>query len=198
MTEILLRKQPLQARSKASFEAILEAAAQILVGAGFAAFNTNTIAERAGVSVGTLYQYFPGKEAILAELVARMRQQMLADLAEANRQSEGQTLAEVAHLFINASLRHHQRNPALAEALEQAECGLALEDGSCEIKFQINDLIIAQLERFEVPDPQIAARDLSVMVQAMADAATQAGETDFDALAKRCGRAVKGYLRIAP
>ncbi|MBU1412455.1 TetR/AcrR family transcriptional regulator [Myxococcota bacterium] len=63
------RKKPVQGRSKASVEAILMAAAQVFEAHGYAAGTTNRIAERAGVSVGTLYQYFPSKEAIVVALL---------------------------------------------------------------------------------------------------------------------------------
>lgn len=63
------RKLPKQARSGATVEAILEAAAQIFERRGYAAGTTNRIAERAGVSIGSLYQYFPNEDAILVALV---------------------------------------------------------------------------------------------------------------------------------
>ncbi len=65
------RKIPTQRRSHATIEVVLEAAAQLLESAGEAGFNTNALAERAGVSVGTLYRYFPNKQAILAALGRR-------------------------------------------------------------------------------------------------------------------------------
>jgi AcrR family transcriptional regulator len=65
------RRSPRQSRSRATWEAIVEAAAQILERRGPAALNTNAIAERAGVSVGSLYQYFPDKHAVLAAAARR-------------------------------------------------------------------------------------------------------------------------------
>jgi AcrR family transcriptional regulator len=65
------RRSPRQARSRATWEAIVEAAAQILERQGPAALNTNAVAERADVSIGTLYQYFPDKHAILAAAARR-------------------------------------------------------------------------------------------------------------------------------
>ena len=65
------RITPRQARARASVEAILEAAAQILEAGGEAAFNTNAVAERAGVSIGAVYRYFPDKRAILIALAER-------------------------------------------------------------------------------------------------------------------------------
>lgn len=66
-----VRRNPKQARARATKEAIFEATIQLLEGEGEAAFNTNRIAERAGVSIGTLYQYFSRKEDILIELAMR-------------------------------------------------------------------------------------------------------------------------------
>lgn len=65
------RRTPRQSRSEATVDAILEAAFQLLEQGGVEALTTNHIAERAGVSVGTLYQYFGGKQAILAGLAQR-------------------------------------------------------------------------------------------------------------------------------
>lgn len=64
-------KQPRQERSRQTREAILQAGAQILRQEGLLGFNTNRVAEIAGVSIGSLYQYFPDKEEILRELVTR-------------------------------------------------------------------------------------------------------------------------------
>ena len=65
------RKSARQARSAATIEVIVEAAARILETAGPAGFTTNAVAERAGVSVGSLYQYFPNKDAITRALIRR-------------------------------------------------------------------------------------------------------------------------------
>jgi AcrR family transcriptional regulator len=63
------RKLPKQSRSEATVRAILEAAAQVFERHGYAAATTNRIAKRAGVSIGSLYQYFPNKDAVLVALV---------------------------------------------------------------------------------------------------------------------------------
>jgi AcrR family transcriptional regulator len=65
------RKEPKQERSRATVDAILEATARVLVEAGYERASTNRIARTAGVSIGSLYQYFPGKEALVAALVER-------------------------------------------------------------------------------------------------------------------------------
>ena len=89
------RKKPAQARSRATVEAILEAATRILRDQGLADLTTNRVAERAGVSVGSLYQYFPSREAILAELVRRLRREYVAAC-------EAPSYADVARLVDQA------------------------------------------------------------------------------------------------
>jgi AcrR family transcriptional regulator len=80
------RRIPRQARAAETVAAILEAAAQILESGGLAAFTTNAVAERAGVSIGTLYQYFVDKNALLLALA---RQEMGAALVEVGRALSG-------------------------------------------------------------------------------------------------------------
>jgi AcrR family transcriptional regulator len=74
------RRSPQQARAEQTVQVIFEAAAQVLREEGEAAFTTNRIAARAGVSIGTLYQYFDSKEAILAEVMTRARKRLLTQL----------------------------------------------------------------------------------------------------------------------
>jgi AcrR family transcriptional regulator len=86
-TRTQLKKEPKQRRSRELFEAILEAGTRILK-AGVLELNTNKIAEKAGVSVGSLYQYFPGKDAILAKIVERQQEKnarRFLAIIEANR-----------------------------------------------------------------------------------------------------------------
>src|SRR5947209_1761640 len=78
-----MRKSPTQARAEHTVDAILEAAAQILQSDGEEKLNTNRIAERAGFSIGTLYQYFADKEAIIAALAERERDKVLATVVKA-------------------------------------------------------------------------------------------------------------------
>ena len=77
------RRTPRQARAAETAAAILEGAAQILEAGGLAGFTTNAVAERAGVSIGTLYQYFADKNAILVALAKQQVELGLADIARA-------------------------------------------------------------------------------------------------------------------
>lgn len=87
---LVRRKQPIQDRAKVTSDAILEAAEIIIVKEGYEKATTNYIAERAGVSIGSLYQYFPNKDAIISALieqevskVANGIRKVLRDLMEA-------------------------------------------------------------------------------------------------------------------
>lgn len=74
------RKLPRQGRSRATVDAILDACAEAVGEGGYAALTTNRLAQRAGVSVGTLYQYFPNREAVAAALASRAFQRLVVAL----------------------------------------------------------------------------------------------------------------------
>jgi AcrR family transcriptional regulator len=91
------RKKPVQARSQATVDAILRATIRVLTKEGFDRTSTNKVAEAAGVSVGSLYQYFPSKEALLIALLERHHEQMMAVFFT--------RLAEVAHGNVRDAIR---------------------------------------------------------------------------------------------
>jgi AcrR family transcriptional regulator len=111
-----LRKAPKQARSGGTFEAIIEAAAHILATEGAARLTTNRVAKHAGVSIGSLYQYFPNKQAIVRALVerglaraARLRPSLLDD--------PGQPLGKRMRAAVDWHFDARLEDPALARAL---------------------------------------------------------------------------------
>jgi AcrR family transcriptional regulator len=108
------RKQPQQARSEELVSAILEAAIQVLAKEGFHRFTTARVAEKAGVSVGSLYQYFPNKASILFRLQSdewRDTNDMLRRILEDESASPSTRLRKLVHAFIKsecdeADIRH--------------------------------------------------------------------------------------------
>ncbi len=113
------RKRPKQARSQETVTAILQATARVLVGIGYEKASTNRIAEVAGVSIGTLYQYFPNKAALVAALVDLHVEQMretftglLRDLGEA-------PLPRAVGVMIHAIVASHQVEPELHRVVIQ-------------------------------------------------------------------------------
>jgi AcrR family transcriptional regulator len=79
--DLAAKKQPRQARAKATSAALLDATARILERGGYAVLTTNRVAEVAGVSIGSVYEYFPNKQALLAALAAREMSGILDEVA---------------------------------------------------------------------------------------------------------------------
>ena len=123
------RRIPRQARASKTVDAILEAAAQILEVGGLAAFTTNSVAERAGVSIGTLYQYFADKNALLRALAEREMQVGLARVAAAmagdgDKSLEGRVRATVRAIVNDFGGRQRARKAVVQAILAQ---GLSVE-----------------------------------------------------------------------
>jgi AcrR family transcriptional regulator len=113
------RKRPVQRRSQATVGQVLEAATQVFETFGYAGGTTNRIAERAGVSVGTLYQYFPSKEAVAAALLE-------AHIEETNRKlhewvghmvSKRHGLREAMEDYARGVMEVHEHHPRLQHIL---------------------------------------------------------------------------------
>ncbi len=124
-TTYSLRKRPIQARAKATVEAILDAAARVLVEDGYARANTNLISECAGVSIGSLYEYFPGKEAIFAELRRRESLQHYSRLVAEPRPTNPR--AALRHL-VTTHIENVRGNLELYVALENEVPRFAIAD----------------------------------------------------------------------
>jgi len=110
----LLRKNPIQRRSKATVEAVLEAGARLMFTIGYDKASTNKIAEKAGISIGSLYEYFPGKDAIFAE-IRRRQDHRYARLVQA--EPVPATFRETLRLNIKTYIRLALSNIELHAAL---------------------------------------------------------------------------------
>lgn len=113
------RKRPRQERSKATVDAILEATAQVLVKDGYDKTSTNRVAERAGVSVGSVYQYFPNKEALVGELVDRYSREIMERLIGELASLADQPPRVVAPRLVTTMVRIKQQDPKLARVLRE-------------------------------------------------------------------------------
>lgn len=107
------RKSAKQQRSRVTIDAILEATARIVGQVGLDQATTNRIAELAGVSIGSLYQYFPGKEALLAALIAREAEADLEALRRTLADLHDLPLADAVERLITVLVARHARHPAL-------------------------------------------------------------------------------------
>ena len=118
MRQLEPRKQPRQVRAELTRERILTAAAHVFAEHGYAAGTTNRIAERARVSIGSLYQYFPNKDAILASLLVR---HLDAGMAAQRRTAGPERLADIVRQIVRTAIANHQDDPRLLRLLiEQA------------------------------------------------------------------------------
>src|SRR5262245_6804879 len=107
------RKAPRQERSRATVEALLEATTDILVREGYAKLTTNRIAERAGVNIASLYQYFPGKDAIVAELRRRHGAEQRAELRRVLAERDATSLESTIRSLVSIGVAGHARAPRL-------------------------------------------------------------------------------------
>ncbi|SAH86500.1 TetR family transcriptional regulator [Bordetella ansorpii] len=186
------RKAPTQMRSLQTVAAIVEAAAQVLEAEGLEGFNTNAVARRAGVSIGSLYQYFPGKDALTVALIERETTSFYDDARGALAQRGGRAALEY---LIGAAVRQQLQRPMLARLLDVEEARPALR-GEVDKPQGFHAVLVTCIRRAKrgCARPEVAASDVSAIIRAMTDAAGERGERDVADLERRIGAAVFGYL----
>jgi AcrR family transcriptional regulator len=111
------RKRPQQRRSRVTIDTIFEATIQVLLANGLDGITTIQIAERAGVSVGSLYQYFPNKRALLAAVVKRHVGEVADATILACRSVHGRTIGEMCATMMSAFVDAKTRRPEVSRAL---------------------------------------------------------------------------------
>lgn len=167
------RKKPRQARSQATVEVILAAAARVFARSGYAATTTNHIAAKAGVSVGSLYEYFPSKDAILVALTER-------HVAEAEREL-GRALTDLAatrprleptiERLVRTMVELHARDPGLHRVLfEEAPLPAKLRRHVAELEHAMADAVARLLEPHGLPHAE--ARTAAGMAVQVAEGLT--------------------------
>lgn len=113
------RKTASQERSRATVDALVEATARILVREGFDKASTNRIAEVAGVSVGSLYQYFPSKEALVAAVIERHQQEIMETVRGELAGIMAQPVAKAMHMLAAIAVKAHRVDPKLHGVLAE-------------------------------------------------------------------------------
>jgi AcrR family transcriptional regulator len=111
------RKSPRQRRARATIDTIFEATIQVLLASGLEKVTTIQIAERAGVSIGSLYQYFPNKRALMAAVVRRHVSQVVDATIAACEQAHGKTIEEMCTTMMSAFVDAKTRRPDVSRAL---------------------------------------------------------------------------------
>jgi len=139
--QTFLKKQPRQGRAKATVEAILEAATHILVLEGGDRFNTNRIAEKAGVSIASLYQYFADKEAILGELRQRHVDKTRANAVQIGERYKEEGLKVLVSRIIESGIAAHTTDPDLHRIFSRLPLETQADDhGSSSDTYHLKDL----------------------------------------------------------
>jgi AcrR family transcriptional regulator len=163
------RKAPRQSRSRTTVDAILEAAAQVFTTHGYAAGTTNRIAARAGVSIGSLYEYFPNKDALLVALMERHvaeGERVLASAAAATAATSD--LDAVVRTFVRAMVRLHARDRALHRVLfEEAPFPRAVRRSIEELEVRVIGVVEAYLRAHPERTRRDPARAAMVVVHAI-------------------------------
>ena len=206
VTALNPRKLPRQARSRALVDAILDAAARILEEQGREALNTNLVADKAGVSIGSLYQYFPNRDAIIAAVAERHGHRVHHCVADLNLKAETSlenAVGRITHSLFSA----HALNPALHAALD-GDLGqvhgpkpsadhhhhAGTKDAMIMQLLNLPDIVRNEIQRSDI---RLAAATVAEIVHALAHAAIVHPHSyrNPEALEREAVSAALAYLR---
>lgn len=155
------RKQPTQDRSKQTVETIVEATARVLVADGYERTTTNRVAEVAGVSVGSLYQYFPSKESLVAAVIDRHSEHMMRVFRQAISGAAAMPIRDAARVLIEAMVDGHDVEPELHRVcIEQiprvGRLGRLLEDLDTHASQSLIAYLSTRTHELAVKDVELA------------------------------------------
>ena len=181
------RKAPVQARSAASVEAILVATIQVLLRVGKERLTTTRVASRAGVSVGTLYQYFPNKSALLQAALKRHLTQVTDAVELVCKEQKGRTLEQMVTALVAAFLDAKMKDAKTSVALYSVSSDV---DGARivqQMAVRTNKAIVLMLATAREPlrtDPQLVASVLQGTMAGVSRRMLETGalEKQFDAM----------------
>lgn len=194
------RKKPQQRRSRDTIDAIFEATIQVLLANGFDQTTTIQIADRAGVSIGSLYQYFPNKRALLAAIVGRHVGGVADATIAACMSVHGQPIEAMCATIMTAFVDAKTRRPDVSRALYLPT---ALVNGDAIVKEEssrciqaIHDMLITASDaKFE--QPQLVSSVLVASIVGPTRAAIESGgdRRTFDGLKRHLTALCVGYLK---
>jgi AcrR family transcriptional regulator len=169
------RKEASQERSRATVDALLEATARVLIKEGYDRASTNRIAEVAGVSIGSLYQYFPSKEALVAAVIDRHTEQVSQLTRDALVKVAARPIEVAAREFVSIAIDAHRVNPRLHGVLSEQTPRVGrlenIEANQREGYALVRGYLEAHRDEIEVADPDLAAFVVVTVVEALTHAA---------------------------
>jgi AcrR family transcriptional regulator len=198
------RKHAAQERSRVTVDALVEATARILVKDGFDKATTNRIADLAGVSVGSLYQYFPGKEALVAAVMERHSQELMQVVRAALAETVALPMDEAIRRLVAAAVEAHRIDPRLHRVLaEQIPRAGALENGEIlgrETYALFRSYLEAHQDEFRKVDLELATFVCVTSIEALTHTAVlnhsdRLSDEAFETLVDEAARLVVRYLQ---
>jgi AcrR family transcriptional regulator len=194
------RKLPIQARSTASVDAILKATVQVLLKIGKEKLTTTRVAARAGVSVGTLYQYFPNKSALLRAGLRLHMEEILAEVDEVCVAQRGQPVEQMAEALAVAFLAVKMRDPKKSRALYALSSDVEGANIAASAMRRVNQAIVGLLK--SAPEMLMTNLQLmaSVLQSIIGGVKRQLLESDmpdaqFEVMQRELVLVVRGYVR---
>ena len=194
------RKSPVQARSAASVDAILKATVQVLLRVGKEKLTTTRVAARAGVSVGTLYQYFPNKSALLRAALRLHVEEILAEVDKVCVAQQGQPVEQMAEELALAFLAVKMRDPKKSRALYAVSSDVEGAKITAGAAARVNETIVGLLQSA----PEVLRTNLRLMATVLQS--TIAGvkrqllesdmpEAQFEVMQRELVLVVRSYVR---
>jgi AcrR family transcriptional regulator len=198
------RKLPRQARAQATVDAIIEATAQVLLDEGYDRFTTARVAERAGVSIGSLYQYFPNKAALASAVIDRCCDHFLAAFESALANQRRATLAECIRAIIDVGLVSHHLTPDLHRIVIDLAPRIGVADKAEMVSRTVAKMIEAVLRNHSdeiAPEIDLAtaATIIETVLEALAHRVKLArpAHVQDDALTREASRLIMRYLAVS-
>jgi AcrR family transcriptional regulator len=194
------RKSPVQARSAASVEAILEATIQVLLQVGKERLTTTKVALRAGVSVGTLYQYFPNKSALLKAALKRDMGEVAEAIERVCREQKGHSLEQMATAltttFLEAKMKDTKTSVALYAVGSDVDGTKIVQEMGIKSHKAVAGMLKTAKERLST-DPQLVASMLQGVMVGVSRRLLEstAPEKQFDTLRRELIFLACAYLK---
>jgi AcrR family transcriptional regulator len=150
------RKLASQKRSRLTVDALLEATARVLTQEGYDRASTNKIASVARVSIGSLYQYFPGKEALVAAVIDRHKSEMMQVIRNALVKVAARPVEVAARVLVSVGIEAHRVDPALHRVLSEQIPRVGLLENIAAIDRDTYALVRGYLEAHRESPPSSA------------------------------------------
>jgi AcrR family transcriptional regulator len=198
------RKSASQERSRATVAALVEATARILVKEGFDKASTNRIAEVAGVSVGSLYQYFPSKEALVAAVIERHQQEIMQTVRGELAEVLALPLEQAVRKLVAIAVKAHRVDPRLHRVVAEQIPRVGKLEKLASLDPENYTLFRTFLERhrdeLRVDDLELASFVCVTTIEAVTHNAVlyfsrNLSDETMEALIDESARLVTGYLK---